>query len=115
MLREENERLRGNLERILEENAKYRPNESDDILTSRKALTKEQFAYFKERSQVAGDERPKGPLKGLSLERSTDVDYLNEALEDLELKIYEITTTQAKKYATKAHKHEMEVTMATRG
>ncbi len=103
--------MKSSLDKLLADNAKYRPNSNDNILTSGQVLTKEQFAYFKEKSQLAGDERPKGPLKGLSLERSTDLNYLNGVLEELEMKIYEITTTQAKRYATKTHKLELEKTL----
>lgn len=93
------------------DNTKYRPNEADNMLNSKYAMTKEQFAYFKEKSQLADEGPPKGPIKGLNLERSTDLKYLTDLLHELETKIVNITATQAKKYATKQQKQELEVNL----
>lgn len=106
--REENIRLERNLDKLIEENKKYRPNESDNLLSGKHFMTQDQFAFFKEKSQLAMDTRPLGPIKGLSLERSTDLNYLTNLLNELESKIALIQTTKSKKYANKLHKKELE-------
>jgi len=105
----ENARLVANFNEILAENAKYRPNEADNMLNRKGHMTKEQFAFLKEKGQLAEDTRPKGPIRGLSLEKSTDLNYLSDLLNELESKIIEIKKTQDKKYATKEHKQNLEV------
>ena len=48
------------------------------------------------------------------MERSTDLNYLTNLLNELESKIALIQTTKSKKYANKLHKKELEVSLIQR-
>ncbi len=48
-------------------------------------------------------------MKGLTLDKSIDLDYLNNLLSELENKINDLTNSQAKKYTNKEQKIELEV------
>ncbi len=65
-MKSENERLKESLNNLVNQNSRYRPNNADNVLSSRSFLTKDQFSFFKEKSQVFNnDKKDLGPLPGI--------------------------------------------------
>ena len=48
-------------------------------------------------------------FKGLNLEKAIDIGYLNNLLNELEIKINDLTQSQTKKYTSKQQKIDLEV------
>jgi len=97
------------LNEILKENVKYQSNKAENSLNSNEVLSKDQFAFLKVKGQLVNENRSKGPIKGLSLEKSTDLNYLIDLLNEFEGKIIDIRKSQEKNYATKKQKLDIEV------
>ena len=101
----ENERFNSNLNKLLNENEKYKKieNQKYSFLSIEKKTNTD---------DVLVDDDDFSLIPGLSVDKSIDLGYLTNLLSDLEFKINDLTLTQAKKYSNKQQKTDLEVNLA---
>jgi hypothetical protein len=97
-----NHLLLENLDALLAENEKYRPKK-DSFENRFKFLNN--FDTIKNKD--AEDTKRSRVLSGLNIEQATDIKYLSDILNKLEIKIRELNNDQKTKYSMKIRKDEL--------
>jgi len=114
-LKIENERLNENLNKLLLKNAEQKSDQNEKYaflsVNQKKGIqngmAKSDFSLIP--NLILNILIFKKNFKGLNLEKAIDIGYLNNLLNELEIKINDLTQSQTKKYTSKQQKIDLEV------